>query len=336
MVLGSVVAGGSHSKPNVEADIGQKVEPNGEVEVKPEGAPEVAPEPPSLSFDQEFLQLQVAMNRVHDVLYAESPRVDHMKKAVTHAIKCVLVLYQAHQEEVSYVPDAPVVEPGADTATLLREALHDKQVLVRVMNSQERRKKALEDKLNELTSTMAELKTKYVYAKADAKKNILMTQQLKGVNLCPYDMSQLVDVFEQQMDGIRRVKYMMMRRKAEQLVAESVDGVLCPIGRMLMRDPVLAPDGHTYERVEIEKWLKESDRSPKTLEPLALKTLVSNHSMKSLILELVDQHLQQLMKNLDSEVAAACVTVHEKRAAEQRPSASSQAKRRRGADGGVA
>lgn len=39
---------------------------------------------------------------------------------------------------------------------------------------------------------------------------------------------------------------------------------LCPISREVMENPVLASDGHVYERSQIESWLQEHDTSPMT------------------------------------------------------------------------
>jgi hypothetical protein len=39
---------------------------------------------------------------------------------------------------------------------------------------------------------------------------------------------------------------------------------LCPILQDMMEDPVVAMDGHTYERAAIETWFQTSDRSPMT------------------------------------------------------------------------
>ena len=46
-----------------------------------------------------------------------------------------------------------------------------------------------------------------------------------------------------------------------------------------MTDPVVAADGHTYERAAIEAWLKSHQTSPMTREPLAHKNLVPNVGM---------------------------------------------------------
>ncbi len=48
-----------------------------------------------------------------------------------------------------------------------------------------------------------------------------------------------------------------------------------------MWQPVMAADGHTYERAAIEAWLARSDRSPMTNELLPSKVLVPNLAMKA-------------------------------------------------------
>jgi len=44
----------------------------------------------------------------------------------------------------------------------------------------------------------------------------------------------------------------------------------------LMVDPVIAADGHTYERDAVEKWLQHSSASPVTGLKLASKELLPN------------------------------------------------------------
>ena len=63
----------------------------------------------------------------------------------------------------------------------------------------------------------------------------------------------------------------------------------CPITLELMTDPVIAADGRTYERQEIEKWLKKSNTSPITNEPLPSTVLIPNQLVKSLIREFEDK-----------------------------------------------
>jgi hypothetical protein len=58
----------------------------------------------------------------------------------------------------------------------------------------------------------------------------------------------------------------------------------------LMDDPVVAADGHTYNRVDIENWLKEHDTSPLTHEPLESKALFPNMAIRRLINAWREEH----------------------------------------------
>jgi hypothetical protein len=51
--------------------------------------------------------------------------------------------------------------------------------------------------------------------------------------------------------------------------------------------PVIAADGHTYDRSAIERWLLHHDNSPKTGERLEHRMLVPNHNLKRLVDDLV-------------------------------------------------
>ena len=41
------------------------------------------------------------------------------------------------------------------------------------------------------------------------------------------------------------------------------DSYLCPITRELMVDPVVGPDGISYERAAITRWLQYNNESPR-------------------------------------------------------------------------
>ncbi len=59
----------------------------------------------------------------------------------------------------------------------------------------------------------------------------------------------------------------------------------CPITGEPMRDPVVAADGHTYERSAIYRWLQTSDKSPLTGSVLVHKELVPNYVLLSSLQE---------------------------------------------------
>jgi hypothetical protein len=62
-------------------------------------------------------------------------------------------------------------------------------------------------------------------------------------------------------------------------------------------DPVVAADGHTYERVEIAMWIRlkgDNVKSPKTNESLADTRLIPNHALKANIDEAVENAVYEL------------------------------------------
>lgn len=56
----------------------------------------------------------------------------------------------------------------------------------------------------------------------------------------------------------------------------------CPITGELLKDPVVATDGHTYERAAIERWLTDHQTSPLTNAPLVSKHLVPNLRLRAI------------------------------------------------------
>lgn len=72
--------------------------------------------------------------------------------------------------------------------------------------------------------------------------------------------------------------------KAEQNGSEAPDEFLCPITRELMKDPVIAADGYSYERESIESWIRGKNKtSPMTNLPLQTTLLTPNRSLKMAI-----------------------------------------------------
>ena len=59
--------------------------------------------------------------------------------------------------------------------------------------------------------------------------------------------------------------------------------LLCPILHVTMTDPVIAQDGHSYERTAIEEWFGRSMKSPMTGAELSSTSLVPNHTLRQLI-----------------------------------------------------
>ena len=64
------------------------------------------------------------------------------------------------------------------------------------------------------------------------------------------------------------------------------DHFICPITMSVMRDPVVAQDGHTYEKSAIVRWLRVAERvtSPKTNLPMG-SLLIENRAVQQMIAE---------------------------------------------------
>ena len=71
------------------------------------------------------------------------------------------------------------------------------------------------------------------------------------------------------------------------------DCMMCPISCERMVEPVMASDGHTYERAQIQQWFDlHNTMSPKTGETLTSLVLTANLGLKTQILEWVHEQTQ--------------------------------------------
>lgn len=78
------------------------------------------------------------------------------------------------------------------------------------------------------------------------------------------------------------------------------DEFLCPITYELMREPVVAMDGHTYEKSAIEKWLKSNQTSPRSGEPMDTIT-IPNMNLKKLIQDIINEVRIAILINITSD-----------------------------------
>jgi len=70
------------------------------------------------------------------------------------------------------------------------------------------------------------------------------------------------------------------------------DEFVCPITRDLIVDPVIAADGHTYDRLAITRWFSNNTTSPKTGESLHPhhSHLIPNHNLKRLLNDILKEN----------------------------------------------
>jgi len=74
----------------------------------------------------------------------------------------------------------------------------------------------------------------------------------------------------------------------KQVLDDYPEDFICPITQDLMGDPVIAEDGHTYERKNITEWLAKNGTSPITRQQMSTHIIIPNRNLKSQI----DQFLE--------------------------------------------
>jgi hypothetical protein len=69
----------------------------------------------------------------------------------------------------------------------------------------------------------------------------------------------------------------------EATTAAPPEAFLCPITHALMVEPVIDPEGNSYERAAIAEWLSRNGTSPVTRAALALRDLAPNRALQHAI-----------------------------------------------------
>ena len=95
----------------------------------------------------------------------------------------------------------------------------------------------------------------------------------------------------------QELKLLAIRKEAgaSEAVDDRPEWHNCPISCQPMVDPVVAADGYTYERVEIETWLDTNATSPHTNLALPSKRLIPNRIIKQQIDEWLDEAHKRAM-----------------------------------------
>jgi len=78
---------------------------------------------------------------------------------------------------------------------------------------------------------------------------------------------------------------------------------MCPISQDIMEDAVIASDGHSYDRSQIERWFSTKKTSPKTGAVLHSTALIPNHSLQQAI-----QEFASSFDNPEKKDEAAAIT----------------------------
>jgi hypothetical protein len=99
----------------------------------------------------------------------------------------------------------------------------------------------------------------------------------------------------------------ILKKQTIREMAEPSETFICPITHELMVDPVIDPDGNSYERQAIDDWLRRNGTSPITRTKLSAVDLRPNRALKTAI----DEYRHSLIPNdqlnrASSGVARGC------------------------------
>nr|XP_023695717.1 WD repeat, SAM and U-box domain-containing protein 1-like isoform X2 [Paramormyrops kingsleyae] len=118
-----------------------------------------------------------------------------------------------------------------------------------------------------------------------ALESSFRANNIDGAELLCLDKEMLTSDLRIESAGLRS----KVLRKIEEMKTASDDScvpdeLLCPITREVLRDPVIAADGYSYEREAIESWVRNHNRSsPMTNLPLLTMALTPNRTLKMAI-----------------------------------------------------
>jgi hypothetical protein len=71
------------------------------------------------------------------------------------------------------------------------------------------------------------------------------------------------------------------------------DIIVCPLGHNIYIDPVITPDGNTYDKNNLEIWVKKFNKEPITSNLLNMKDVIPNKQLKEIV-EFIRIHQNQI------------------------------------------
>eukprot|EP00831_Metopus_contortus_P058646 TRINITY_DN50781_c0_g1_i1.p1 TRINITY_DN50781_c0_g1~~TRINITY_DN50781_c0_g1_i1.p1 ORF type:complete len:144 (+),score=34.49 TRINITY_DN50781_c0_g1_i1:466-897(+) len=95
----------------------------------------------------------------------------------------------------------------------------------------------------------------------------------------------------------RKQSQLLTLQQQLQEVEELLRSHMCPIVYSIFKEPVIAEDGHTYEKQAITQWLQTHRCSPLTREPMGKKLFV-DYKTKQVILELQEKKKKKKKKKI--------------------------------------
>ena len=78
-----------------------------------------------------------------------------------------------------------------------------------------------------------------------------------------------------------------LNTKYQNKTVEGIPSIICPITQEIMIEPVIAFDGHTYEKNAIQQWFQSNNKSPISGQKLPNRVLIANHTIRKTIAEII-------------------------------------------------
>lgn len=114
--------------------------------------------------------------------------------------------------------------------------------------------------------------------------DIFRANNMDGTELLSLTKDTLVELHIESLGLRSKVLRKLEELKGASQCTDTPDEFLCPITRELMKEPVIAADGYSYEREAIESWINTKNRSsPMTNLPLKNTLLTPNYTLKMAI-----------------------------------------------------
>ena len=88
-------------------------------------------------------------------------------------------------------------------------------------------------------------------------------------------------ISEESQNDINELKNNLINKSTQESILEEY--IICPISHEIMKDPVITPYGHTFERDNIVKAIKKDGKCPLTRKKLEIKDLIPNYGLKQII-----------------------------------------------------
>ncbi|XP_064238801.1 WD repeat, SAM and U-box domain-containing protein 1 isoform X5 [Aotus nancymaae] len=176
------------------------------------------------------------------------------------------------------------------------EKAHDLGITCCNFSSQPVSARSTEDHLKQFTEDWSE-KDVSTWLCAQGLKDlvgIFKMNNIDGKELLNLTKESLADDLKIESLGLRSKvlrKIEELRTRVKSLSSEIPDEFICPITRELMKDPVIASDGYSYEKEAMENWISTKKRtSPMTNLVLSSVVLTPNRTLKMAINRWLETH----------------------------------------------